>query len=126
MAKAKAKENVGSSGPPKGMRTIEGGYAKSWDIEEMPVIDGRVESAIKTVTLTQKRNGKTESVDRQCVEVKTSDGERYTVWESATLANLFSALEQAIPCSVWIKFTGYGKAKRGQNPPKLFESAIGD
>ncbi len=53
------------------------------------------------------------------------DGERFTVWESAGLVNLFSAIEEKAPCTVWIHFRGFGTAKRGQNPPKLFDSAIG-
>jgi hypothetical protein len=39
---------------------------------------------------------------------------------------LFGAIEEAkLPCAVWIQFKGFGIAKKGQNAPKLFESAIG-
>lgn len=115
-----------SAGVPKGMKPISGGYAKSWDVDAMPEIHGTA-GEIKTVKLTQKRKGKVEEVERRCVEVKNkADGERYTVWESATLTNLFDALAEAGEGTViWIRYTGLGVAKKGQNPPKLFESAIG-
>lgn len=119
---AKAKQSASNGGNiPKGMKPITGGYAKTWDVEEFDTIDGQAQEP-KTVKL--KQGGK--EVERRCVEVKnTSDGERYTVWESAALANLFDALAEQAPCRVYIRFTGYGKAKKGQNAPKLFESAIG-
>jgi hypothetical protein len=116
-----AKQKQSNSTAPKGMKMIEGGYAKSWNVEEFDTISGKVSEGPKTVQLTQGKK----TVDRRCIEVKTDDGERYTVWESAALGALFAAIEEQAPCKVWIHFTGYGTAKKGQNPPKLFESAIG-
>lgn len=110
-----------SASPPKGMKPIQGGYAKTWNVDEMAVLQGKVEHEPKTVTLTQGKK----QVERRCVEVKTDGGERYTVWESAALVPLFAALEEQAPCKVWIAFKGYGVAKKGQNAPKLFDSAIG-
>ena len=123
-AKAKKAEQTSAAAPPKGMREISGSYAKSWDVEKKPLMYGIVKEKAKTVTLTQGKK----QVDRQCIEVEEDEtGERYTVWESAGLKNLFSALDEAdLPATVWIKFTGYGTAKKGQNPPKLFDAAIGD
>ena len=120
-AKAKASAPRPSATPPKGMKQIQGGYAATWDVEKLPVLQGSISEAPKTVTLTQGKK----QVERRCVEVKTADGDRYTVWESAGLASLFSAVEEQTPCKVWISFRGYGVAKKGQNPPKLFDSAIG-
>lgn len=122
--KATASASTGGN-IPKGMKPISGGYAKTWNVEDFDTIDGQA-SEVKVVKLSQKRGGKVEEIERRCVEVKnTRDGERCTVWESAALANLFDALEEQAPCRVYIRFTGYGKAKKGQNAPKLFESAIG-
>lgn len=124
MASAKQKP---SNGPavPKGMRLLEGGYAKTWNVEEMPTLEGVVSAAPKTVTLNQ---GTKKQADRQCVEVRTKSGDRFTVWESAGLTPLFERLgeKDAIPCNVWIAFKGYGTAKKGQNAPKLFDVAISD
>ena len=125
MATAKASKNQASTAPraaiPKGMKVIEGGYAKSWDVEALPILTGKVEHAPKVVTL---RQGKKE-VERKCMEVRTDDGERYTVWESAGLIPLFENVTENAPCTVWISFRGYGTAKKGQNPPKLFDVAVG-
>lgn len=120
MTTAKAKATASApAGIPKGMKPIEGGYAKTWNVDELPILEGMA-SAPKTVTLTKGKK----SDDRRCFELRTDDGERYTVWESAGLASLFEAVEEKAPCRVWISFRGYGTAKKGQNPPKLFDSAI--
>jgi len=103
------------------MKAIQGGYAATWNVDELPVLQGTVSDAPKTVTLTQGKR----QVERRCIEVKTADGDRFTVWESAALVPLFGALAEEAPCKVWIAFKGYGTAKKGQNPPKLFDSAIG-
>lgn len=119
---AKATKSAKSSvSPPKGMNVIAGGYAASWDVEALPTLEGRVNDKPRTVVLTK---GKKET-PRQCIEVRTMEGERFTVWESAGLVQLFEALTEKAPCNVWIHFRGYGTAKKGQNPPKLFDAAIG-
>lgn len=120
--KAKAATTSNSAQVPKGMKVIQGGFAKTWNVDEMPVIQGSISEAPKTVTLNK---GTKKEADRRCVEVKTSDGDRYTVWESAALVALFDNLAEEAPCKVWIAFKGYGTAKKGQNAPKLFDSAIG-
>jgi hypothetical protein len=125
MATAKATARKSTANAPKGMRMLEGGYAKTWNVDELPVLEGEIGAAPKTVTLNQ---GTKKQADRQCVEVRTKDGDRYTVWESAALTALFERLGEkgAIPCKVWIAFKGYGVAKKGQNAPKLFDVAISD
>ena len=119
--KAAKKTSTKRSGPPKGMKQVVGGYAKTWNVDQFDTIEGVVKEPPKTVELRQGRK----TVDRRCIEVDTSD-DRYTVWESAGLVNLFEVLdEQKMPCRVWIQFKGYGTAKKGQNAPKLFDSAVG-
>ena len=110
--------------PPKGMKTLDGGFAKNWDVEQLPILEGKVEHEVKTVTLNK---GTKKEADRRCCEVRTADGDRYTLWESAALVSLFEKLAEtgAVPCKVWISFKGYGTAKKGQNAPKLFDVAVG-
>lgn len=126
MAKAKAETKAAatkstSQPAPRGMKMIQGGYAKSWNVEEQDTIQGAVNDAPRVVQLTQGKK----QVERRCIEVKTDSGDRFTVWESAALGSLFEAITEQAPCKVWIHFLGYGTAKKGQNPPKLFEAAIG-
>ena len=124
MANAKASQARKSSGPPKGMKTLEGGFAKTWNVDELPELTGTVKNVPKLVKLNA---GTKKETDRQCVEVLASDGERYTLWESAALATLFERLsdEKELPMKIWVAFKGYGTAKKGQNAPKLFDVAIG-
>lgn len=126
MATAKASKNQTNTAPqpPKGMKVIHGGYAKTWNVDEMPVLEGKVSEGPKTVTLNK---GTKKEADRRCVEVTTDDGSRYTLWESAGLAGLFEKLAEAeLPVKVWVAFRGLGTAKKGQNAPKLFDAAISD
>lgn len=129
MATAKAVRNSNSARKapqvPRGMRLLEGGYAKTWNVDEQAELEGEVRSVPKTVTLNE---GTKKETQRQCVEVHTTDGERYTLWESAALGSLFERLSNAkdLPMRVWLSFRGYGVAKKGQNAPKLFDVAIGE
>lgn len=122
--KAKASATSNSPSVPKGMRMLEGGYAKTWNVDEMPILQGEVSAVPKTVTLNA---GTKKQTTRQCVEVRTADGERYTLWESAALTSLFERLsvEKDLPLKIWVSFRGLGVAKKGQNAPKLFDVAIG-
>jgi len=111
---------------PKGMKAIGSGYAPSWDVDKLPTLHGTVSSEIKTVPLKQGRK----TTDRRCVEVTSKvDQQKHTVWESATLAELFDQLiargKKVIGTEVWMHFDGFGKKKAGQNAPKLFTVAIG-
>jgi hypothetical protein len=122
---AKAKASATSNPKvPKGMRVLEGGYAKTWNQDEMPELSGEVREVPKTVTLNK---GTRKESDRQCVEVHTAEG-RFTLWESAALGALFERLSVAkdLPLKIWVAFKGLGTAKKGQNAPKLFDVAIGE
>lgn len=128
-AKANRKPQRNSKGTsaqvPRGMRVLEGGYAQQWDVDAMPVLEGQVRSVPKSVTLNK---GTKKETERQCVEVHTKSGDRYTLWESAALTTLFERLsvEKDLPLDIWVAYRGLGVAKKGQNPPKLFDVAISD
>lgn len=121
MASAKASATK-SSGPPKGMKPLVGGFAKTWNTDEFDTLQGKVADAPKSVTLNK---GTKKETERRCVEVVTDSGDRYTLWESAGLVPLFNAIAEQHPCKIWVKFMGLGVAKKGQNAPKLFDCAIG-
>jgi len=123
-AKASAPPARTASAVPKGMRVLEGGYAKTWNVDEKPILQGEVRDVPKEVTLNA---GTKKETKRNCVEVHDGN-ERYTLWESATLKALFERLsvEKDLPLKIWVEFTGYGVAKRGQNAPKLFNVAVGE
>lgn len=107
---------------PEGFEQIGSGYAPTWTPDELKVLHGPVTGGVREVELTIGRKKQT----RRCMEVtRKKDGTRYTVWESATLGDLFDQIaETGEGPEVYIRFDGYGKKKAGQNPPKLFTVAI--
>lgn len=108
-----------SANVPKGMKALSGSFAPTWDPEKVPELNGTF-GTIKEVPL--KQGNKT--VERRCTEFTTKDGDRYTVWESAGLKVMFDEVEPGT--GVYIRFDGYGQAKKGQNAPKLFTVATDD
>ena len=111
-----------ASSVPEGFKKLGGGYAETWAPEIGDELIGAVTSPIKIVPLKQGRK----TTDRRCLEVTQTDTEtRYTIWESATLVNMFDELgDNAEDYDVYIRFDGLGKKKAGQNAPKLFTVAI--
>lgn len=107
---------------PEGFEEIGGGYAPTWKPEELRVLHGPVTGGVREVEMTIGRKKQT----RRCMEVtRKKNGERYTVWESAALGELFDQIaETGEGPEVYIRFDGLGKKKPGQNPPKLFTVAI--
>lgn len=107
---------------PEGFEEIGGGYAPTWKVEDLKVLHGPVTGGVREVELTIGRKKQT----RRCMEVtRKKSGERYTVWESAALGELFDTIaERGEGPEVYIRFDGLGKKKAGQNPPKLFTVAI--
>ena len=107
---------------PEGFEEIGGGYAQTWRVEDRAVLHGPVTGGVREVELTIGRKKQT----RRCMEVTAKkSGERFTVWESAALGDLFDQIaETGEGPEVYIKFKGFGKKKPGQNPPKLFTVAI--
>ncbi|GAG29262.1 unnamed protein product, partial [marine sediment metagenome] len=67
-------------------------------------------------------------VQRRVCEVTAEDtGKRYSVWESAALGTFIDHVaKEGIGDIVFLRFDGLGKAKTGQNAPKLFTVAIAE
>lgn len=107
---------------PDGFQQLGGGYAPTWKPEEKKLLHGPVTGSVREVEMTIGRKKQT----RRCMEVTAKKtGERYTVWESAALGELFDQIaDLGEGPEVYIRFDGYGKKKPGQNPPKLFTVAI--
>ena len=107
---------------PEGFEEIGGGYAPTWRPEEKRVLHGPVTGGVREVEMTIGRKKQT----RRCMEVTAQKtGERFTVWESAALGELFDQIsETGEGPKVFLRFEGLGKKKPGQNPPKLFTVAI--
>ena len=119
MATKKSSKASQSSGSlPAGFKPITSERGIPWDLEKMPELVG---TWLGVRTIQVKRGRKTEG--QNVATVRTADGTVYTVWESAMLVPLF---EQAVAdeSEVAIVYKGLGKAKPGQNPPKIFEVGI--
>lgn len=121
-ATAEATALPNSSDIPEGMKEIGGGYAPTWKPENPgDTVSGPVVGSVREVELTIGRKKQT----RRCMEVESAKGVTVTVWESATLGELFDEVaERGEGVTVYIRFEGFGKKKSGQNPPKLFKTAI--
>ena len=121
-ANANATALPSSETVPEGFEKIGGGYAPTWKPEEMKVLHGPVTGGVREVEMTIGRKKQT----RRCMEVThKKSGERFTVWESAALGELFDTIvETGEGPQVFLRFEGLGKKKAGQNPPKLFTVAI--
>lgn len=122
-AKAKAEALPQGGDIPEGFEQIGGGYAATWKPEEHgKLLHGPVTGGVREVELTIGRKKQT----RRCMEVtQKKTGERYTLWESAALGELFDQIaESGEGPELYVRFDGYGKKKAGQNPPKLFTVAI--
>ena len=111
-----------SEGIPEGFEEIGGGYAPTWKPDELRVLHGPVTGGVREVEMTIGRKKTT----RRCMEVtRKKSGERFTVWESAALVELFDQIaDTGEGPEVYIRYDGLGKKKPGQNPPKLFTVAI--
>src|SRR5690554_6246769 len=117
-ARKKASKPQATNSLPEGFKPITSERGIPWDLEKMPTLVG---TWLGVRTIQVKRGRKTE--DQNVATVRTADGTVYTVWETAMLAPLF---EQAVAdeSEVAIVYKGLGKAKPGQNPPKIFEVGI--
>lgn len=110
---------------PEGMKQMGGGYAPTWTPEDIgDTIHGIVSALPKDLTLNKgKRNENTTRV----MEVTTMEGDRFAVWDSAVLSDLFDEVNvQGEGIEIFIQYDGLGKKKPGQNPPKLFTVAIAE
>ncbi len=123
-AKSKAKTSVKAKSSSKSKASLPAGYkaldsrAPKWDFEKNREISGP-RSAAREVTFDE---GTKKERKARIMVVEDADLGRVTVWESAALRSLFDETEEGD--EVFIRFTGYGTAKKGQNAPKLFETAV--
>ena len=122
-ASASAEALPQGEGIPEGFEQIGAGYAPTWKPEEHgKLLHGKVTGAVREVEMTIRK--KTEV--RRCMEVtQKKTGERFTLWESAALTELFETIvDTGEGPEVYVRFDGFGKKKPGQNAPKLFTVAI--
>lgn len=108
--KGKAKELSGTL--PNGYKVI--GRAPNWDPEKDSVVEGK---RGPTREITMDEGKKKERTLRNCIVQDDTLG-AVTVWESGMLRDFFDDTEDGD--MVRIEFLGFGKAKPGQNAPKLF------
>lgn len=109
-AKAKAKAKVTAS-LPEGYKALE--RHPAWDFDKNPKITGE---RGKTFAKTGKF-GK----QRYCTVNDETLG-LVTVWESGMLSDFFDQTSEGD--NVCIEFLGYGEAKQGQKPPRLFSVGV--
>lgn len=109
---------------PEGFKQMGGGYAPSWRPEDKNVLHGTVTAGVREVEMTIGRKKQTRRVI-EITELETKD--RYAVWESAAMGDFFDAVAEEGEGGVYfIRFDGLGKAKKGQNAPKLFTIAAAE
>lgn len=104
---------------PKGFTSI-GGFGESWRPTKKGASLQGVMKGSKTIKVERKRNGKTVKEPWTIYTIETNDGGEMQVGESSGLRALKSVKKGV---EVFIRFDGMGKAKKGQNPPRLFTVA---
>ncbi len=118
-AASKSRKSAGaSSAVPKGFKQIDS-MAPTWDVDEMPELIG---TWGKVKEIEVKPTNKNDDGKRTICNVTQDNGKTVAVWKSATLTGLFDEAEEGD--RVFIRYDGLGKAKKGQNAPKLFTCGI--
>ena len=124
MARTKAKTTVkrpakfkATASLPEGYKTV--GRAPAWDFEKHPVISG---IRGETHEVVFNKGDKKKEQKRRTIIVEDTNLGPVTVWESTMLAPFFDNTDDGD--DVYIRFDGYGKAKKGMNAPKLFTTAV--
>lgn len=120
--KAKAKSKSRTATLPNGYKVI--GRAPNWDMEKHPVIEGE-RGEDKEIPFTQppaKRGGKPTVRKVRTFIVNDETLGPVNVWESGGLRDLFDQTEDGEV--VRIEYLGMGKAKKGQNAPRLFQCSL--
>ena len=115
-AKAKSTRKAKPVELPSGYKVI--GRAPNWDIEKHPVIEGERGEA-REVTFDEGTK-KERQVQTMIVVDETLGA--VTVWESSGLRDLFNQTEAGDV--IRIEYLGLGKAKKGQNAPRLFSCSM--
>jgi len=116
-----------SANVPEGFKQLGGGYAATWKPENIgDQLQGFISGVPREVEFKQGRK----VVQRNVMEITDEAGNRFAVWQSAALGELFDQVremgEDAIGVQVFLQYDGLGKKKAGQNPPKLFTVAIAE
>lgn len=117
-----------TSAIPEGMKQMGGGYAPSWKPETIgETLHGLVTGQVREVEFKQGRK----VVQREVMEITSiKDETRTAVWRSAALGEFFDAIaalgDDFAGQEVFLQYDGLGKAKPGQNAPKLFTVALAD
>jgi hypothetical protein len=101
---------------PNGYKVI--GRAPNWNFEKDTIVEGE---RGETHEIIMDKGKKSERVVRNFIMQEETVG-AITIWESSMLKDLFDQTEEGE--TVRIEFLGYGDAKKGQNPPKLFSVAV--
>jgi hypothetical protein len=115
-AKAKAKSKGKVHTLPSGYKVI--GRAPNWDPEKHPVLEGE-RGATQEVTFD--KGTKKERTQRLTIVQDETLG-AVTLWESSTLRDFFDQTNDGD--NIRVEFLGFGDAKKGQNPPKLFSVGV--
>ncbi len=116
-----------SASIPEGFKQLGGGYAATWKPENIgDQLQGFISGEPREVEFKQGRK----VVQRNVMEVTDEAGNRFAVWQSAALGELFEHVRElgsdAIGVAVFLQYDGLGKKKANQNPPKLFTVAMAE
>lgn len=99
--------------------TAVAGFGDSWPGTNPEVGATLIGEIVGYDEVEVRRGRKIEETNTMRVE--DEDGKVWTVWESAGLRPLFEYEEGTHICII---FTGMGKAKKGQNAPKLYNIGV--
>lgn len=122
MARTKAtKKNASKNALPRGFKAVSG-FGESWPGQE-PKVGVELQGTITGFDTFKAPPKKGEKKGREVgiARIEADDGKMYSVWESSGLRPLFACEEGA---EVYLRFDGMGRAKKGQNAPKLYTVAV--
>lgn len=103
---------------PKGFEAISG-FGQSWPGEDATIGDMLVGSITDFDEFETGKGRNKRTV--QTMKVEDGDGRVYTLYESSGLRALF---EYEVGTEIAVIFEGMGRAKRGQNAPRLYRLAV--
>lgn len=108
---------------PRGYKAVSG-FGESWPGQEPKkgvTLEGTLTGfdEYKAPARKGEKHGRVVKIAR----IEAADGRTFSVWESSGLRALFAQDEGA---EVFLRFDGMGKAKKGQNAPKLYTVAVRD
>lgn len=116
-----AKVDIKHSALPAGFVAVSTQMAVTWDPTN-PDHPQAIQGTWGHVREIEIKRGR--GIQIQHVVNVTTDETTWSVWESAGLKGLFEEAEEGD--EVYIKYEGLGKAKKGQNAPKIYTSGIAE